>query len=216
MTHHLVEQKQFYTRTLGLLLLSETNDSITMGAGTSRLVFLHANPDTKPFYHFAFNIPENKFAQAKAWLLERCCLLEKNGIDEFHFAYKNAHALYFLDVAGNILEFIARHDLPNASTEPFGTAALLYISEIGLVVDNVPTAVDFLRTSLGMEVYRAESDTFTTVGDEYGLFIVVKRGRQWFPRYLGAEVHPLAMTLQGAISAQYAVPRFPYWVEVAQ
>ena len=57
MTDCLAEQRNFYTRTLGLSLLNETETSVTVGAGTTRLVFLQAEAGTRQFYHFAFNIP---------------------------------------------------------------------------------------------------------------------------------------------------------------
>jgi hypothetical protein len=42
--------------------------------------------------------------------------------------------------------------------------------------------VQLLEAELSAPIYDgAGSDTFTAVGDEHGLFIVVKRGRIWFP-----------------------------------
>ena len=45
----------------------------------------------------------------------------------------NANAVYFYDNNGNILEFIARHDLQNNQFTPFNSESILNISEIGIV-----------------------------------------------------------------------------------
>lgn len=42
----------------------------------------------------------------------------------------------------------------------------------------------------------AGSDTFTALGDEHGLFIIVKRGRIWFPDTgIPAELVPLKVAV---------------------
>jgi len=151
-------------------------------------------------YHFAFNIPENQFAEARAWLTQRVPLvLGPDGEDLFTFESWNSHAIYFYDAAGNIVEFIARHDLPNSSNQPFGPASLLSVSEIGWVVADVRAAVDTLQNDLGLSVYaNSLSDEFAAVGDPNGLFIVVKQERPWFPdtrHILSAKPAPIHATL---------------------
>lgn len=135
-------------------------------------------------YHFAFNIPENQFEEAKAWLAQRAVLIkDNNGEDTFDFLSWNAHACYCYDPDGNIVELIARHSLvDSASTQPFSGRSLLGASEIGLVADDVRETTRLLCTKFGLGVYDgAGSDTFSAIGNEQGLFIVVKRGREWFP-----------------------------------
>jgi len=64
----LQQLKQFYEQTLGLRLLEERPDRLTIAAGASRLTFLPAGTgDAAPWYHFAFNIPENKVVAALQW-----------------------------------------------------------------------------------------------------------------------------------------------------
>jgi hypothetical protein len=60
---------------------------------------------------------------------------------------------------------------------PFGPGDLLRVSEVGVAVGDVPTAVGGLERDLGLEVWNEPNEEFTTVGDEEGLLIVVKRGR---------------------------------------
>ncbi len=68
---------------------------------------------------FAFNIPENQFREAKAWLASRVEIARPNGSDEIFYDDWNAHAVYFPDPGGNLVEFIARHNLPDRSEREF-------------------------------------------------------------------------------------------------
>src|SRR6266536_2298989 len=214
MTDCLVEQRNFYTHTLGLPLLNETAASMTVGVGATRLVFLQAEPEMHPFYHFAFNIPSSKFALAKAWLALRCPLLEIDGANQVNHESWNAQSFYFYDPAGNVVEFIARYNLPMGESGAFGSHDLLNVSEIGLVVDNVFATIESIERSVGVKVWKEKSDTFTAMGDDNGLFIVAKSGRIWLMTDKPAEVHPFEMTIQGSASLHYKIADFPYHINV--
>jgi catechol-2,3-dioxygenase len=181
-TTDLSRQRDFYQDALGLATRIE-REELLVQAGVTRLVFTQASGGLGGVYHFAFNIPQNRFDEAKAWLSRRLPLIKNNtGMDSFAFENWNAHSLYFLDAAGNILEFIARHNMANDSNEPFRERSILSISEIGLASDDVEATVKMLQAGLGVGIYDGEgSDTFTAVGDEDGLLIVVKEWRIWFP-----------------------------------
>src|SRR5262249_48613974 len=72
----LATMKAFYHQSLGLPVLDDGPDRLTIGAGETRLTFVPAGPDDgKPFYHFAFNIPENKVVSARDWQKARTPLL---------------------------------------------------------------------------------------------------------------------------------------------
>ena len=180
--HNLAAQQAFYGETLGLPAHRQANE-LRITAGATALIFMPAPSNELGVYHFAFNIPENQFAQAKAWLSARVPLhCGASGQDEFDFRDWNAHAIYAIDPDGNIIELIARHGLPNASDTPFTATSLLNISEIGLATPNVRALVKQLHTQYGLPIYDgAGSDTFTAVGDEHGLFIVVAENRLWYP-----------------------------------
>src|SRR5690606_37168328 len=112
--------------------------SLAVKAGSTDLVFMQAPSEFEGGYHFAFNIPENQFAAAKAWISSRVPLLrDENGQDEFHSESWNSHSVYFKDAMGNVLEFIARHNLKNAATPDLGGAHFLNVSEIGLPSEDV-------------------------------------------------------------------------------
>ena len=51
----------------------------------------------------------------------------------------------------------------------------------------------------GVKAYREPSDMFAPVGDEHGLFIVVKRGRVWFnSQDRRAELYPAQAEIEAA------------------
>jgi catechol-2,3-dioxygenase len=103
--------------------------------GTSLLHFTE-NLALETKYHFAFNIPSNQVESALEWLNKKVDIIldaDKQSITQFEDW--NAQAIYFYDNNGNILEFIARHDLKDNSSEDFSRNLIRCISEIGLVSD---------------------------------------------------------------------------------
>ena len=139
-TSDLKEQALFYGETLGLDTRIIAGDQVLVRAGATELVFTQAAEGQVNLYHFAFNIPEDQFENAKQWLAMRAELLaDEDGNTTINSKTWNSHSLYFKDPAGNILELIARHDLKNAS-EQF---EILSISEIGLATDDV---LEFVKT----------------------------------------------------------------------
>ncbi len=174
-------QHTFYTQVLGLPALDMTSESVTFQIGASRLTLTTA--PVQGSYHFAFNIPENQLDAATRWLGQRVSLLrDAGGTDTFYSENWDAHNVYFYDPAGNIVELIARHTLPNASDLPFDASSLLNISEIGIAADDVTTQIAAIQAQVDAPIYRGPgSDTFSAIGDDHGLFIVVHHGRIWFP-----------------------------------
>jgi catechol-2,3-dioxygenase len=167
-------------------------------------------------YHVAFDVPENQLAAAREWLEQRVTLIERNGEVVFHFQNWNAHSLYFCDPAGNILELIARHNQPNTSYQPFSPFNILHISEIGLPTLDVVTTVNLLGRKLGITTYDgAGSEAFSAVGDETGLFIVVRQGRIWYPETgIPADLSPVRVTILGKQATTLVLPSLPYHIQV--
>lgn len=182
MTRDIRAQRRFYGELMGLSLHEEA-ESLTIEVGTTRLIFKQAPDDWRGCYHFAFNVPENQLHEAQEWVTRFAPLWpDANGETLFASSSWNANQFYFLDPAGNILECIARHGLSNASDAPFGSHSLLSVSEVGVATSDVAATVAQLGRDVGAPVYDgAGSDTFTAVGDEHGLLIVVKVGRIWYP-----------------------------------
>lgn len=210
----LAAQRAFYGSTLGLPLLETSADAFTIQAGKTQLSF-QATEQKDVIYHIAFTIPNNKFAQAKTWLQSlSIATIAQNGQDEFPFESWNARSLYFRDAAGNILEFIVHYSLPNVRPGPFGPNDFLYVSEIGLAVEDVPAQVAAFSTALGLEAYRGFSETFTAVGDAHGLFIVVKTGRPWFPTLTRAVLAPVRISISGVQERHPLILPVPYELRI--
>ena len=197
LTSKLAEQLEFYQDVLGLPVLEQSNTSVTFQVGLSRLEFVQDSQQA--FYHFAFNIPSNQLEEAKIWLSERVLLIkDSSGNDTFHSQNWNANQVYFYDAGGNIVEFIARHDLENDSSETFSAQSLECTSELGIVTANVPRTVKHIQELVNVPPYRAIMDEmFVPVGDEHGLFIVVKQNRIWFPETKPALAAPFKVTISG-------------------
>ena len=216
--------KDFYHGVLGLPVLAEGPTEITIAGGQTPITFANIALDSDaPFYHFAFNIPENKLLAAREWQAERTPLIppyprlrdSRYPKDVVHFQSWNSHSVFFWDPAGNLLEYIARHDLNNGAPGGFTSEDILYASEIAMVVDDVSATAARLRETFGLEQYRRGSEVFTAVGDESGLLLVMKRGRVLgFDEGKGAGVYPTAATIRGKAAALYTVPEFPYEVSV--
>jgi hypothetical protein len=216
------EMKKFYHGSLGLPVEEDKPDRLTIATGGTRLTFRPAGPDDgKPFYHFAFNIPENKVRDAWTWQKDRSPLIPIPArlrdpdypADVVDYRHWNAHSVFFFDSGGNVVEYIARHDLKNAAPGPFGPTDILYASEIAWVVDDVPATAGTLKEVAGLGAYRGGSDEFAAVGDEVGLLLVMKRGRVISfdaPEKKAVGVYRTTATVRGGKPAKYTFPKFPY------
>ena len=212
-THRPEELRTFYRDVLELDV-GEEGGAVVVAAGKTRLRFT-AVDGSEPFYHFAFTIPENKLERAMEWIEPRCPLLHHrpSGGPVVHFRSWNAHSVYFFDPAGNIVELIAHHRLPNAAPGAFSSADILHASEIGLVVPRVSQTVASLERELGLGVYVDGWPNFAPVGDIHGVFIVVREERIWLPTDdVAAVVFPTEVVLAGARTDELALAGPPYRV----
>lgn len=203
--------QHFYGHDLGLPT-KRNGGELTIIAGSTRIIFESVDSDrSDPFYHVAFNIPENKLKHALQWQKQRTELVRRGTSEVIHFAKWNADSIFFRDPAGNLLEYIARHNLNNASEGDFSTTDILYASEIGLVVDDVPGTVAAAKKHLHMDIYRDNSANFASIGDEHALLIVVKRGRKWFPAKTNpANVYPTVATIRHPQPNTLMMQKFGY------
>ena len=204
-------QRDFYAT---ILELPVTLDSaiLEVKVGQSVLRFTQAPSEFIGAYHFAFNIPENQYPAAKQWIMSRVPLLQdKTGKEDFESKTWNSTSLYFLDAAGNVLEFIARHTLSNAANQGFDSRQILNVSEIGLPAENVLELANNLCTRLGLSVYKQEpNENFTPVGDENGLLILPVKDRIWMPDS-GVPAKPLPVKVKGeANGREWEVRGVPY------
>ncbi len=178
----------FYHGKIGFPIIEKSNRFVTFAAGMTQITFQKTkDPKSQPFYHFAFNIPQNKILKARNWQIQRSGLiptpnhmLDPNFPNDIrHFRNWNAHSIFFWDPAGNLLEYIARHDLGNTKKGPFSTSDILYASEIALIVDDVNREAKQISNALKIQQYLAGSEKFRAMGDENGLLLLMKKGRVW-------------------------------------
>jgi hypothetical protein len=224
----LEKMKQFYHDSLGFKIIEEKSDRLTIAGGKTPITFVKSSPEEgKPFYHFAFNIPENKILSAHKWQKKRSELLPipktlrdpKFPDEVVNYSHWNAHSIFFFDPAENVVEYIARHDLKNTQEGDFDSKDILYASEIAFVVDDVTDIAKKLGEQVGIEPYKGASDQFTALGDEYGLLLVMKRGRM-----ISFEATPkkevtvfrTKSSVRGQKSNRYSLPKFPYEVLIEE
>ncbi len=209
------ELETFYTQLLGFSILDRQEDAFfACQAGASILKF-RKKEGSQAKYHFAFNIAHNQLESAKDWLKSKDIqLCDFEGEEVIDFPNWNAHALYFLDPAGNVLEFIARHDLSNASEEDFSIHQIIEISEIGLPVPSIKDFYERLSVSLKIPIYSQISNlkSFCAAGDAQGLFILVPLERAWFPTDIMNGIYLTKIWIEGQEKAAFEFEDLPYQI----
>jgi hypothetical protein len=175
----------YYSDLLGLNTFVE-KDRLIIIAGKTRLIFTKSVVDKKPFYHYAFNIPWNKFKEAFVWANERFTLQWLEDYNGYIAEFENWHArsFYFHDPVGNILEFIARADLNDNVDDDFSSNHIRNISEIGIVLNkwNFNEEVESMMRKFSISYFRKQPPLpyFRAMGNDEGLFIIVPEAREWF------------------------------------
>ena len=212
--------RRFYRDTLELPLCEDGEGSFTVRAGQSLLTFDQGLPDSDsssssdepPYYHFAFNISENKIAEAVEWLERKGVAISPvNGRTVVRSESWDSDSVYFVDPAGNIVEFIARHGLSNGADTPgFSAENIVNISEIGCGTDDVNELSGLLRKRLRGSVYLEGDDLFTPIGDEEGLIILSSLRRNWLGSNKPVRIFPMEITVLMGETGESQVLRFPY------
>ncbi|RAP76151.1 VOC family protein [Paenibacillus montanisoli] len=213
LTKELEKLQAFYTRILELPLLESSKDAFTVSVGASCLTFeLTEHADEVPFYHFAFDIPENKMDEAIIWLRSKAVALNllPNHSYKAYFHTWDATSIYFDDPAGNIVEFIARHSLNNEIDISFTSSTFVNISEIGLVVNDVTRTKTLMKNNLGLDGYKDSDPSFAAVGDEDGLLIVSAPKRVWLGSEKKAAVFRTEVTIEGTDKGTGTIDLDPY------
>ncbi|MFV5684539.1 VOC family protein [Flavobacterium sp. GB2R13] len=189
LTDTLVETELFYNNVIGLKTISKNNSSISFEAGSTKLTF-KLSENLKPVYHFAFDIPNNKLQEAFAWIEKKTGILDVIPPEKIADFYNwNAKSFYFYDNNGNILEFIGRFSLDNASQKPFDGSSIVSVSEIGFVAKNVSQLSDDICKKYDLSVFpkQPKLNKFIVLGTDSGLFILVEENRDWYPTHKKAK-----------------------------
>jgi hypothetical protein len=114
------------------------------------------------------------------------------------FVNWHAKSFYFKDTAGNILEMIARFDLPNSSEEKFSAKSIVNVSEIGLVfpAKTFDADIDAIMKEYSLDYFERQPPLpqFRAIGNDEGLFICVPENRIWFATDVESKMFPLEVT----------------------
>jgi hypothetical protein len=170
--------------------------------GATALEFTPASGE--PFYHFALRVPRNRFGSAREWLASRTELLAETEFDNW-----NAEACYAHDPAGNIVELIAHHELPEEAPvdRPFSGEELLGVCELGLVGPDTRSMAGALE-ELGIELWDGtlEPGRLAFMGGRDGVLILTPTGRGWMPTDRPAEPHAVEAVVGGTRDDEAILP----------
>jgi catechol 2,3-dioxygenase-like lactoylglutathione lyase family enzyme len=198
----------------GVLQLAElpAEGGLALAAGRTRLALRKAPPGERQHYHIAFSVPLARFDAARRLVAAHTPLIAADGDEVIVHASWDAVAFYFRDPAGSILECIARRGEPANDPSAPEAPGIGSVCEVGVVVDDVSAMAVTLRVTLGLASFRgSEGDTFTALGDEEGLLIVVQRGREWYPSTgLAAAPAPLQLALTLGDGTRHGISGPPY------
>ncbi|HYJ62573.1 MAG TPA: hypothetical protein VEV62_02430 [Parafilimonas sp.] len=201
-TKNIDELYAFYKNVLQLDVMKSGAKTVLISAGKTRLIFQETNDTEKPFYHFAFNISSNKIKESLKWLKDK---VEVLWIEEYksyiaEFTNWNARSVYFFDVAGNVVELIARFDLDDEVDELFSSSHIRNVSEIGIVfnAEQFDASVNHIMQEYQLEYFSKQPPLkhFRAIGDDEGLFIVVPEQRNWYPTNIPCKIFPLTIVFE--------------------
>ncbi len=197
--------RRFYSEILGLSLIEDKNEYFKLAVGSSHLIFT-SGVEGEPFYHFAFNIPSNKFREAKAWVKSKVELNHEDGKDEAHFTHLPAKSLYFYDPAGNIVEFISRQSVIKYDVAPFSQHSIINLSEISLTVDDpIKTGQELIELGIRERDNDELSErALNFMGDrsKESFLLLTKPGRRWIFSNKRSAVHPLSIKLSNHVEIE--------------
>lgn len=200
-THLLDEMKDFYVNSLDFPLTAVSADSFSIKVVESELTFKETSLHTKPFYHFAFNVPANRFMEAKKWATQRVLLNTEEKKDEIYFEAFDAHSFYFEDPAHNIVEYISRYSDCPPSNDPFSSKSLLSIGEINLTTPHVRSVgTQLINSGITVRNNRPLNETFNFLGSGSAFFLVGAPKRRWFFSDRDSEVHPLTVKVNHSLT----------------
>ncbi len=179
-TRDLDATARWYGDVLGLPAVADAGE-VTVSVGSSEVTFV-SGPTGPGCHHVAFDVPEERLADAHRWLEQRVPLLVRDGSDRFDGPGTwNSSSVYFTGPDGTILELIARHDVQAQPAQGFRAADVVSVSEVGIAVPDAAAAARALTAALDESAFGPGSDDFRPVGDVHGLLIVVSSPRVWFP-----------------------------------
>ena len=182
LTSDIDETEMFYNLVLGCATIVKSNNHVSLQAGNSLLIF-HLAINKNPVYHFAFTVHSDLMLQAYDSISKQAKMISGiNGEKIIDFSAWQAKAFYFFDNNGNVVECISRRPIDDSIllSEKF----IYSISEAGLVMNDVNDATQNFINNYNFSHFERQAKhtgSFTVLGDDHGLLILVPPGRDWYP-----------------------------------
>lgn len=193
----------FYTTKLGA---RKDDDQSDLTIARTALAF--KGSVGRPFYHFAFLVPGDRFNAASNWAQSRLELLPDSETAEVVFDFENwkARDFYFHDPADNIIEMIAHNGVSESGASgPFDPTELLGLSEIGLIGKSEELAHGLEAIGLRLWDGVLSPGRLAFFGERTTTLIVAEPGRGWLPTGRPAEAHPADLMIAGIPAAEISV-----------
>jgi len=211
-TKNIVAQKNFYAAVLELPVSDSQTDSFTVHTQKGTIVF-RQNEKFTP-YHFAFTIPGESIFKALSWLKKRVSIIKNESEEVVDFPAWNAKSVYFYDEDRNIVEFIARKNLPYPMLQSFDASQLYEVSEIGLATSAFHEKLQKLLNIPRMSKFSGGDEVFAALGSETGLVILIDKGKKnWFPgndTAFSSEFDAVITTPQGRFQLNFTADTLEY------
>jgi catechol-2,3-dioxygenase len=208
LSDNLAETEKYYRAVLGLEPYSKDGKVfLTYKIGGTELIFKKSD-NKKPVYHFAIDVPNNRFFDCHNIISQRTKVLDvEPGNQIANFVNWDAKSFYFLDNNGNIAEIITRYPTKSYDAAPFSAKTYMSISEVGLVTGNVTDLADRLIKEEGLPVFKRQpqGDHFAALGDDEGLILLSERGRNWYPTNIPAQSFPVRVVFMEGGSVGHIV-----------
>lgn len=184
--------KQFYHGLLHFPVTRESEVEIEFQPTPDfSLVFEEVFAPISPV-HIAFEVSYSQFESSMRKLAEQLPLLQwPDG--EVVERFDSGVNMYFKDGDGNLLEFIAHHDLKEGVLTPNGTYGVLYLREVGLPVEDPVAARLWMERILGLTIAK-DSEQFAFVIGGTAHAVVVSTKRKWIPIAMYALAPSLELT----------------------
>ena len=196
-TNQLEELKEFYSSKLGFKIVTQTESSFTLKIGWSHLTFTKSKKEHK--YHFCFLIPCNQLKSCLEYFKNKISIVNiEDQRQTQNFPKWNADSFYFEDTAGNLGEFIVRHELKNTNSSTFNLNQVLGVNEIGLPTNNIKTINKQLETEIKTTFWKGDFHRFGTNGDQEGMFLLtnIKEKETWFPTSVKIKSEPFETLIE--------------------
>lgn len=176
-TNRLEAVVDFYAVAMKLSIESRSGSHVCFRAGDSLLGFRRSK--RRSIYHFAFNVSPDRLEEAVKLLRVWVDPIFSQATERIRFENWRADSYYFFDPVGNVIELIAREQLPPGSD---GESIFVNVGEVGLALRPFVEERDQIAAATGLQVFRGSvSDDFTALGEEQGLLILAKEDRVWYP-----------------------------------